>query len=587
MRETFTEFEVLQEALKKVNMAEDTMPFIRGKLCESESYNKMQQILAAPEMIKSHTFLLNLDPEQLDEDEVERIDKLWNLGVERGFITPEEDSATEAKPEDVSSAKAAPLSTVFSSAKVKVPCWTVLYSACDKNGDVKTGECYSNAINTRAAKADCYAKLERCGYSNIAILAIEAGDPDACGCEDVEVKADVEVVDAPKAEVEDKSAECKDCEISEDDMLKNRPHNGHLSEEDVGEADHSFDEVKPEDAKAKELSAKFAKFYPEFLTAADDYQETLKFSDEDSIAAKDAFKDVQAAYAKCYAAAAGEDEAELLQQVREYGFKLTPDNCRILESDDSIEESGNNPYAAGMKTSELGGVSKVQKVESKKEQKTELVEDDEDAASEDEDADDSSDEETNAEDSEDSTEENSKDDDASKDDNSSEEETEKSENDDSSSEEETSADENSNADDAEDKEKESSSSEDDMTSGEEDNEKSEEDADDSDEKEESNDKDEDDENDKDDSSDDDDEVEKDVKEELSAEEKTQYKNEYKKTFKDIMLKCKFEDKSFDDLTIAEKVEFFKALNKAWTKNEPVDFMSSKEIEQLNKVTVKK
>ena len=63
MKETFTEFEELQEALKKVNMAEDTMPFVRGRLCESKSYNKMQQILAAPEMIKSHAYILNLDPE--------------------------------------------------------------------------------------------------------------------------------------------------------------------------------------------------------------------------------------------------------------------------------------------------------------------------------------------------------------------------------------------------------------------------------------------------------------------------------------------------------------------------------------------
>ena len=117
--------------------------------------------------------------------------------MNRGFIVPDEEcdcdsgECTDNSCKNVASRDASdePRSTsaiaTLSSQKVKVPCWTVLYSACDKNGDIKTGECYSNAINTRAAKADCYAKLERCGYTNISILAIEAGDPDSCGCEDL------------------------------------------------------------------------------------------------------------------------------------------------------------------------------------------------------------------------------------------------------------------------------------------------------------------------------------------------------------------------------------------------------------------
>jgi len=51
-----------------------------------------------------------------------------------------------------------------------------------KDGMMKTGEAYSNAVSTRAAKADVISKLERAGYSSIEILCIEAGDPDVRGC---------------------------------------------------------------------------------------------------------------------------------------------------------------------------------------------------------------------------------------------------------------------------------------------------------------------------------------------------------------------------------------------------------------------
>ena len=96
MRETLTEFEELQEALKRVDMNEIAMPVHNGKVVTEnrESYCKMQQILDAPEMIKSHAYIMNLDPEQLEEDEIERVDKLWKLGVDRGFITPSDDTAS-------------------------------------------------------------------------------------------------------------------------------------------------------------------------------------------------------------------------------------------------------------------------------------------------------------------------------------------------------------------------------------------------------------------------------------------------------------------------------------------------------------
>ena len=43
-----------------------------------------------------------------------------------------------------------------------------------------------------------------------------------------------------------------------------------------------------------------------------------------------------------------------------------------------------------------------------------------------------------------------------------------------------------------------------------------------------------------------------------------------------MAACKFGGKSFNDLTIDEKVKFFTKLKERWTKADPKEFMSDKE-----------
>ena len=75
---------------------------------------------------------------------------------------------------------------------------------------------------------------------------------------------------------------------------------------------------------------------------------------------------------------------------------------------------------------------------------------------------------------------------------------------------------------------------------------------------------------------------------LSDQEKTQLKDSYKKAFKAAMQKCKYFDKSFDDLTLSEKVKFFETIDEAWKgKADPAKFMSDKETEQLQKIVIKK
>ena len=271
--------------------------------------------------------------------------------------------------------------------KVQQNAFTVLYSAM-RDGNIKTGEAYSNAINPRSAKADVLSQLERAGYSNINILAIECGDPDCCGtnCTNTYVKqADVaSVATEPTIDaIPDYAAdngiafEADDENVDEDDILQNRTHNNHVDE-------------------------------------ADDKKENDAADKEDAEADKeDADK---------------EEDAEA-------------DKKEDAEADKKEEKS------------------------EKAEEPDEKLKDDADAEKK--------------------------------------------------------------ADDAEDDDK------------------------------------------------------------LDAAEKTALKDSYKKAFKAATLKCKFEDRAFDDLNLDEKVTFFTELSKAWNKADPSKFMDANELSQLEKITVKK
>lgn len=385
--EILTEFDGLQEALKKVKMDESVMPYVNGRLVDDAAFNKTQKILDCPEMISAHKYLYNLDMDQLTEEEINKIDQLYKLGCDRGFIVddltdwdkPETPEQAEIKQEvKVEEPAQKPVGgTLF---KAKVPCWTVIYSATSKDGSIKTGEAYSNAISASAAKADVNAKLSRIGYSNISILAIEATD--ACDCT------------AAKACIEDE-------EVIEDDMLDGRVHNNHVSEAD--------DEEEPAEDEG-----------------AEEEEETEEDNEEDS---------------------SEEDSSE--------------DEEQSSEEDDAKED-------------------KVE--DTKSEKSTEASSEEEEDDSEDEESSDDSEEE------------------------------------------------------------ESSEEGDDGDDGEE-------------------------------------------KEELDANEKAELKDKYRKTFKNVLVKCKF-DTSFNDLTLEQKVKFFTELSKAWKKNEPTEFMTDKEVEQLNNIVVK-
>lgn len=88
------------EALSRCKLSEAVLPTSRGYLIENvECYNKIQALLNAPAMEHCHKFLYNLDVEDLQEDEISKIDELYKLGQDRGFIpqdTFEPDSTEDA-----------------------------------------------------------------------------------------------------------------------------------------------------------------------------------------------------------------------------------------------------------------------------------------------------------------------------------------------------------------------------------------------------------------------------------------------------------------------------------------------------------
>ena len=419
--EVLTEMDEYFNAMSKINMDEPVMPYVKGRLVESDTYNKVQKILNTPELEKAHMYCYDLDLENLEECDIMKINNLYKLGVDRGFIDDDlqyQDCKADDCCKNEEPKAEEPAAQV--NPRVKIPCFVAMYSAM-KDGQIKTGEAYSRAISVQAAKADVMNQLSKFGYTNISILAVEATEEDACACT------------------------VRESSLGEDDMLKGRTHNGHLPEAEVEEDDMLDGRV-----------------HNNHIPEAEDDAADDSADDADSEeAADDSVED---------------DSTE----------------------DDSAEDDSTGEEAASDDAST------------------------EDTGSEDDSTDDSAEEEAGSED--DSAE------DDSADDTSSEEATE-----DGEEKEDAEASDDAEGDDAED-----------VVSKE------------------------------------------DAEDELDDNKKADLKDNYKKTFKNTMLKCKFEDKSFDDLTITEKVKFFTELSKTWKEDyEPSAFMTDKEIDQLNKITIKK
>lgn len=413
--EVLTEMDEYFNAMSKINMDEPVMPYVKGRLVESDTYNKVQKILNTPELEKAHMYCYDLDLENLEECDVAKINNLYKLGVERGFIDDDfqyQDCGDGAccKAEEVVVKEP----EVKQNPRAKIPCFVAMYSAM-KDGQIRTGEAYSRAISVQAAKSDVLNQLSKLGYSNISILAVEATEEDAC-CSSCCGKTE-DVAPAPAA---------LGGEIEEDDYLKGRVHNNHLPEAEEAEKDDSAEDDSGSEEKDDSTE-----------DVSDDSSEETNSDSETSDAEDDSADDTDDEAKADDTSADGEDSAD--------------------SEDDSAEDDS-----------------------AKNDAEDDSEEEDTDAKDDSETSDDSDDEDA------------------------------------------------------------------------------------------------------------DEDSEEDKPEELDDNKKADLKDNYKRIFKNTMLKCKFEDKTFDDLTIADKVKFFTELSKAWKEDhEPSEFMSDKEIDQLNKITIKK
>ena len=223
------DLDIWEQAFKEMDLSENVQFVSRGKLIteasQVEMFNKIQALLNSDGMECSHKWLYSLDPAELNEAEATKVNNLYKLGIERGFIEdPDaEEQAAEGPDTECPVAQEAPaVQAPAAPAPAPTSAFTVLYSAM-RNGEIKSGESYSNAVSPRAAKADIISQLERAGYSNIKILAIECGDPDDCGkdCSNTYcAQANNEPIVVPDEQIPDYSEDAIPFESDKDDAVE-------------------------------------------------------------------------------------------------------------------------------------------------------------------------------------------------------------------------------------------------------------------------------------------------------------------------------------------------------------------------------
>lgn len=296
------ELDVYRAALKKIDLMECALPTHNGMILteNADVFNKIQKILACNKMECAHRYLYDLDVENLSDREISKVCSLYQLGVDRGIFPPDEEQCADDAVEDVEPevVEPAPAPAPVQQPACPTAAYTAVYSAM-RDGALKTGEAYSNAINTRSAKADVIAKLEKAGYQHIAILAIEAGDPDMAGCSSpVQIDTDDESF---VSEADDEADENKDDNSSDDaDKNKDDDSSDDASDKDSDAEDDSSDEDKKEedveepDEKLKDDAD------DEADDEADDDKDDDKLSDAEKQQLKDSYKKAfKAAMSKC------------------------------------------------------------------------------------------------------------------------------------------------------------------------------------------------------------------------------------------------------------------------------------------------
>ena len=512
----FNDFDLCQEAMKKIDLSEAAMPVVRGVIVEDvDTYNKIQRLLNTPALEPCHRFLYNLDVEQLTEDEVNKVNNLYKLGQDRGFIEPDAEDDIAAQPPAEVAPEPAPQPPAPKPSPVDNVAFTVAYSAM-KDGMMKTGEAYSNAVSTRAAKADVISKLERAGYSSIEILCIEAGDPDVRGCKNTYCAQPI-------------------CSTTEEEKVNE------WGRYETGLYKGPMRDPSPADMAAWSNTHDHA--YMQKRDAAASLKRTI-----------DSFKKYD------NKAVDWEEIAQTEEDGVTYYWMKTPEGTLVCAVENDPQDDNLDFYIVDDKNKIMTMVGQSYGVGEEFEfnptgAEYEIPKDMPTVTEADDDSDSDSDSDSGSDDSGDDSDSND-------------------DSDSDSSSDDSDSDSDSDSDDSEDDS--DSDSDNDSEDKDDDDDEKEEDAEEPDEK-------------LDDKSDDKAETATDDKDEedLTPEQKGALKDSYKKAFKAAMQKCKFET-SFSELSLEDKVKFFTALSKAWgDKADPSKFMSDKEIDQLEKIVVKK
>lgn len=305
-KEFVCEADRIMAAFAKVNIREAVTPIVRGKLVEdTDSYNKVQQLLDCPEMEHAHKFLLDIDFDDLNPETKQKIDDIYQLAVSNGYIQSDNDPNQEETDEvaDEAGDEAADIAegddaqpqvsdnsggfeagapgvsqdamekdTINVSAPEMASCAFVLFYSAMKNGQIKTGECYSNATTIENAKLDAVQKLKKLGFTAVDIIAAEEADPSAKGCDsrqpdsfgeksyethsDDAVTSSSDVADAvPTAPAKKEADNAKGDSEKEEPKAEDKPADKEEEKPEEEEpADDKEEEPKDEEPEEKEMS---------------------------------------------------------------------------------------------------------------------------------------------------------------------------------------------------------------------------------------------------------------------------------------------------------------------------------------------
>ena len=334
------DLDIWEQAFKEMNLSENVQFVSRGRLIteasQVEMFNKIQALLNSNGMECSHKWLYSLDPSELNEAEATKVNNLYKLGIERGFIEdPDaEEQAAEGSDTECPVAQEAPaVQAPAAPAPALAPtsAFTVLYSAM-RGGEIKSGESYSNALSPRAAKADIISQLERAGYSNIKILAIECGDPDDCGkdCQNTYcAQADNTQIASQDDQIPDYDEDTIPFESDKEEEKAVEEADG-KEEADAEKADGKDDDEKADSAKSDDKES------DEEADKADDKEEADK-KEEDAEEPDEKLKDDADAKAEKASDKEKEDkeldasEKTALKDSYKKAFKAAMQKCKFFD----------------------------------------------------------------------------------------------------------------------------------------------------------------------------------------------------------------------------------------------------------------